>query len=151
MKVFRFMSYDEFKKYKEGQVLENNTKHLGKTNSVGFCFLDADEIDIKQALHFLSGIASFDICAVFETKKKLNKTYGEYAKPIKDYDKQNPLQFYHDLIMLSQDIPENRMRINEYCTKKYSKADFRLIKYSENVWNQWNIIDHQKELVWKEV
>ena len=35
--------------------------------------------------------------------------------------------------------------------KKYSKADFRLIKYSENVWNQWNIIDHQKELVWKEV
>lgn len=151
MKVFRFMSYDEFKKYKEGQVLENNTKHLGKTNSVGFCFLDADEIDVKQALHFLSGIASFDICAVFETKKKLNKTYGEYAKPIKDYDKQNPLQFYHDLIMLSQDIPENRMRINEYCTKKYSKADFRLIKYSENIWSQWNIIDHQKELVWKEV
>lgn len=151
MKVLRFMSYDEFKKYKEGQVLENNTKHLGKTNSVGFCFLDADEIDIKQALHFLSGIASFDICAVFETKKKLNKTYGEYAKPIKDYDKQNPLQFYYDLIMLSYDIPENRMRINEYCTKKYSKADFRLIKYSENVWNQWNIIDHQKELVWKEV
>ncbi len=151
MKVFRFMSYDEFKKYKEGQVLENNTKHIGKTNSVGFCFLDADEIDVKQALHFLSGIASFDICAVFETKKKLNKTYGEYAKPIKDYDKQNPLQFYHDLIMLSQDIPENRMKINEYCTKKYSKADFRLIKYSENIWSQWNIIDHQKELVWKEV
>lgn len=151
MKVFRFMSYDEFKKYKEGQVLENNTKHVGKTNSVGFCFLDADEIDVKQALHFLSGIASFDICAVFETKKKLNKTYGEYAKPIKDFDKQNPLQFYHDLIMLSQDIPENRMRINEYCTKKYSKADFRLIKYSENIWSQWNIIDHQKELVWKEV
>lgn len=151
MKVFRFMSYDEFKKYKKGQVLENNTKHIGKTNSVGFCFLDADEIDVKQALHFLSGIASFDICAVFETKKKLNKTYGEYAKPIKDYDKQNPLQFYHDLIMLSQDIPENRMKINEYCTKKYSKADFRLIKYSENIWSQWNIIDHQKELVWKEV
>lgn len=151
MKVFRFVSYDEFKKYKKGQVLENNTKHIGKTNSVGFCFLDADEIDVKQALHFLSGIASFDICAVFETKKKLNKTYGEYAKPIKDYDKQNPLQFYHDLIMLSQDIPENRMKINEYCTKKYSKADFRLIKYSENIWSQWNIIDHQKELVWKEV
>ncbi len=150
MKVFRFMSYEEFKKYKEGQVLENNTKHSGKTNSVGFCFLDADEIDIKQALHFLSGIASFDICAVFETNKKLNKTYGEYAKPIKDYDKQNPLKFYCDLIMLSQDIPENRIKINEYCTKKYSKADFKLIKYSENIWSQWNIIDHQKELVWKE-
>lgn len=151
MKVFRFMSYEEFKKYKEGQVLENNTKHIGKTNSVGFCFLDADEIDIKQALHFLSGIASFDICAVFETNKKLNKTYGEYAKPIKDYDKQNPLKFYYDLIMLSQDIPENRIKINEYCTKKYSKADFKLIKYSKNIWSQWNIIDHQKELVWEEV
>lgn len=150
MKVFRFMSYEEFKKYKEGQVLENNTKHIGKTNSVGFCFLDADEIDIKQALHFLSGIASFDICAVFETNKKLNKTCGEYAKPIKDYDKQNPLKFYYDLIMLSQDISENRIKINEYCTKKYSKADFKLIKYSENIWSQWNIIDHQKELVWKE-
>ena len=118
MKVFRFMSYDEFKKYKEGQVLENNTKHLGKTNSVGFCFLDADEIDVKQALHFLSGIASFDICAVFETKKKLNKTYGEYAKPIKDYDKQNPLQFYYDLIILSQNNTKNRMRINKYYKKK---------------------------------
>lgn len=151
MKVFRFMSYEEFKKYKEGQVLENNTKHIGKTNSVGFCFLDADEIDIKQALHFLSGIASFDICAVFETNKKLNKTYGEYAKPIKDYDKQNLLKFYYDLIMLSQDIPENRIKINEYCTKKYSKADFKLIKYSKNIWSQWNIIDHQKELVWEEV
>lgn len=150
MKVFRFMSYEEFEKYKKGQVLVNNTKHLGKTNSVGFCFLDADEIDIKEALHFLSGIVSFDICAVFETNKKLNKTYGEYAKPIKNYDKENPLNFLMDLIKLSSDIPENRMRINEYCTKKYSKADFRLIKYSENIWNQWNIIDNQKELIWKE-
>lgn len=150
MKVFRFMSYEEFKKYKEGQVLENNTRHIGKTNSVGFCFLDADEIDIKEALHFLSGIASFDICAVFETNKKLNKTYGEYAKPIKDYDKKNPFEFIIDLLTHSEDIPENRRLINEYCTKKYSKADFKLIKYSENIWNQWNIIDHQKELIWKE-
>lgn len=150
MKVFRFMSYEEFEKYKKGQVLVNNTKHTGKTNSVGFCFLDADEIDVKKALHFLSGIASFDVCAVFETNKKLNKTYGEYAKPIKEYNKENPLESIMDLLTHSADIPENRMTINEYCTKKYSKADFRLIKYSENIWNQWNIIDNQKELIWKE-
>lgn len=151
MKVFRFMSYEEFEKYKKGQVLVNNTKHIGKTNSVGFCFLDADEIDIKEALHFLSGIASFDICAVFETNKKLNKSYGEYAKPLKDYDKENPLEFLINLLDRWEDIPENRMKINEYCTKKYSKADFKLIKYSENIWNQWNIIEHQNELVWKEI
>ncbi len=149
MKVFRFMSYEEFEKYKSGQVLVNNTRHAGKTNSIGFCFLDADEIDIKEALHFLSGIVSFDICAVFETNKKLNKTYGEYAKPIKDYDKENPLEFLINLLNCWEDIPENRMKINEYCTKKYSKADFKLIKYTENVWKQWNIIDHQIEFVWK--
>lgn len=151
MRIFRFMSFEEFKKYKEGQVLVNNTKHIGKTNSIGFCFLDADEFDIKEALHFLSGIVSFDICAVFETNKKLNKSYGEYAKPIKDYDKKNPLEFLINLLDCWEDIPENRMKINEYCTKKYSKADFKLIKYSENIWNQWNIIEHQNELIWKEV
>lgn len=150
MKVFRFMSYEEFENYRKGQVLVNNTKHMGKTNSVGFCFLNADEFDIKEALHFLSGIVSFDICAVFETNKKLNKSYGEYAKPIKDYDKKNPFEFIIDLLTHLEDVPENRIKINEYCTEKYSKEDFKLIKYSEDIWNQWNIIDHQNELVWKE-
>ena len=40
MKIFRFMSRAEFEKYKNNEVLKNDTKHIGKTNSVGFCFLD---------------------------------------------------------------------------------------------------------------
>lgn len=144
MKVFRFMSNEEFKKYKEGQVLENNTKHSGKTNSIGFCFFKIKDFTPEEAMHFLSGIASFDICAIFETKKKLNKTYGVYAGPIEKTG-----YLFDDFINLLCNF-DKHFTATEYCTKKYSKADFRLIKYSENIWSQWNIIDHQKELVWKE-
>ena len=84
MKVFRFMSMQELEKYKRGEILKNDTIHKGRTNSVGFCFLDAEEYKPEQAFHFLSGVVCPYICVVFETKTKLNKTYGIYAKPIKN-------------------------------------------------------------------
>lgn len=143
MKVFRFMSKEEFKKYKKEKLLINNKKHNGKTNSIGFCFFDFEEYTPEEAMHFLSGIATFDICAVFETEEKLNKTYGVYAKPIKSTV--NPLQ---DLINVFNNFFD-RFTANEYCTTEYSKKTMKLLKYSEDIWSQYNIKEQQK-LNWKE-
>lgn len=144
MKVFRFMSNYEFEKYRKGSRLINTTRHNGQTNSVGFCFLSLDEHSPEKAMHFLSGIATFEICAVFETDVEMECTYGIYAKPLK----------------VSNDMRENLMnllltwedsfRTNEYCTKEYSNKDFKLIKFSRNIWQQWNPLENQQELKWEE-
>lgn len=52
MKVFRFMSKLEFEKYKNDITLINNKKHDGKTNSIGFCFLNIEEFTPEEAMHF---------------------------------------------------------------------------------------------------
>ena len=95
-------------------------------------------------MHFLSGIVAFDICAVFETKKKLNKTYGMYAKPIKSTG-----NFAIDLLNMSLHYMDN-FTANEYCTTEYSSEDFKLLKYSENIWQQWKPEEEESKFVWKE-
>lgn len=143
MKVFRFMSKEEFKKYKAGELLENNKKHESKTSSVGFCFFDIKDFEPKNAMHFLSGIVSFDVCAVFEVDKKiLNKTYGVYASPIKRTGD------IEELINLLKGL-NDKFTATEYCTTKYNNKDFKLVKYTENLWDQWLLYDEQEELDWK--
>lgn len=144
MKVFRFMSKVEFEKYKNNFILKNNKKHDGKTNSVGFCFLNIEDHTPEEAMHFLSGIASFDICAVFETTKSLNKTYGIYAKPLKPTG-----NYIQDMMNMLMGFNEN-FKTDEYCITEYNKQNFKLIKYSENIWEQWNPAEEQKSLKWKE-
>ena len=144
MKIFRFMSKKEFEKYRNGEILENKTIHKAKTNSIGFCFLNIDDVKPEKAVHFLSGVVTFDICAVFETGKKLNKTYGIYAKPIKSTG--NP---FEDLLNVFAGYMDSFFRINEYCTTEYSNKDFKLLKYSENIYQQWKPVEEQSELVWK--
>lgn len=147
MRVFRFMSNSEFEMYKAGKVLVNNNNHREKgfkSDSVGFCFFDESEIDIKQAIHFLSGLVSFDICAVFETEKNnLKQGYGIYAKP---------LSMTGILALDLYNVMTNREKIQrtEYSTTTYNNSKFKLIKYSENIWSQYNPIEKQKELMWKE-
>ena len=34
MKIFRFMSRAEFEKYKNNEVLKNDTKHVGRSNAL---------------------------------------------------------------------------------------------------------------------
>lgn len=84
MQVFRFMSNYEFEQYRSGKTLINKKDHhqetKRRTNSIGFCFLDINDYKPEKALHFLSGIVNFDICAVFETDKILNKTWGDLCK-----------------------------------------------------------------------
>ena len=148
MKVFRFMSNDEFQKYRSGKKMISNKDHSkthnGKTNSKGFCFLNLEEYTPEEAIHFLSGIVSFDICAIFETDTKLNKTYGIYAKPIKsDGDMQE------QLIKLLIGLHDS-FTANEYCTSEYDKRSFKLLKYSNDIWNQWNSAEMQSDLIWEE-
>lgn len=128
MKVFRFMSREEFFKYMNGETLQNKKKHIGKTNSIGFCFLDLEEYKPEEACHFLCGIVSGDICAVFEVEESLlNKTWGIYRKP-KEY---------------SEDVMKNTVNLilfpinftaNEYCTTEYSNKDFKLISFALPRW-----------------
>lgn len=145
MKVFRFMSKVEFEKYKNNFTLENNKRHEGKTNSIGFCFLDTEEFTPEEAMHFLSGIVTFDVCAVFETEEKLHKTYGIYAKPIKSTG--NP---FEDLLNIFNGFTY-RFTANEYCVNKYNKKTMKLLKYSKEIWKQWNPAEEQAKLKWVEV
>lgn len=144
MKVFRFMSKVEFEKYKHNFTLQNNTKHDGKTNSVGFCFLDIEEFTPEEAMHFLSGIVTFDVCAVFETEEKLHKTYGIYAKPIKSTG-----NLMEDLLNVLGGFTD-RFTANEYCITEYNKETMKLLKYSKEIWKQWNPIEEQTKLKWVE-
>lgn len=147
MRVFRFMSNEEFEKYINGETLINNTNHKNnkfRTSSDGFCFFNEEAIDIKEAIHFLSGIVNFDVCAVFETDiSTLHKGYGIYAKPLKSTG-----NFAIDLY----NVLTNRETIKrtEYSTKQYNKKTFKLIKFSKNVWKQYRpIIDEQIDLNWE--
>lgn len=145
MKVFRFMSKLEFEKYKNGITLKNSKKHDGKTNSIGFCFLDIEEYTPEEAMHFLSGIVTFDVCAVFETEEKLHKTYGIYAEPIKSTG--NP---FEDLLNIFNGFTD-RFTANEYCITEYNQETMYLLKFSEEIWEQWNPLEEQTKLKWMEV
>lgn len=147
MRVFRFMSNSEFEMYKTGKVLINNNNHREmcfKSDSIGFCFFDESEIDIKQAIHFLSGIVSFDICAVFETDKdNLKQGYGIYKKQCKATG-----NLARDLVIALMN--EDTIKRTEYCTKTYSKENFKLIKFSKDIWKQYTMLEEQKDLKWEE-
>ena len=112
MKVFRFMSINELKKYLNGEELINNKKHKAHTDSEGFCFMNSEDEDPEFAYDFLNGIVSDDLCAEFKTdKKNLNKSWGMYADP---YGK------FFDTIT-----------VDEYCTKKYSYGNFKLLRIAK--------------------
>lgn len=138
MKIFRFMSIEEFKKFNDGEILHNNRVHSAKTTSIGFCFFDLKDYKPHEAMHFLSGLVSFDICAVFETNKSnLKERYGRYHK--------------YNGYSLIPSIFTSRFYATEYCTTEYSNKDFKLIKFSEDIWGQYEPIEEQYELKWIEV
>lgn len=114
------MSQEEFDKYLAGEKLINTTDHRKKyafTHSKGFCFFEymdwdddgVDGISPEYAYEFMTGVATMDVVAVFETDIQLNKSHGRYA---------NPYGSFFDTIWM-----------DEYCIEEYSKETFRLIKY----------------------
>ena len=70
------------------------------------------------------------------------QTYGIYAEPIKTTG-----DFKTDMMRLF-DGYSDKFKATEYCTTEYSKENVKLIKYSENIWAQWNPVE-QQELKWK--
>lgn len=118
MKVFRFMSQEEFDKYLAGEKLINTTDHRKNfPGSVGFCFFKyrdlndyvSGSISPEYAYEFMNGVATMDVVAVFETDQELTKSYGRYA---------DPYGSFFDTIWM-----------DEYCTTKYDNKSFHLIKY----------------------
>lgn len=136
MKVFRFMSYEEFKKYMNGESLYNNKKHKAKTNSIGFCFFDIKDFSPEFAWGFLKGAIFPDICVIFEVDETLlRKGYGIYSDPNKT------------LYELMNFIPK-MIRVSEYCTEKYNKETFKLVKYTTN---KLVFLRNYKNFEWREV
>lgn len=130
------MSKEEFERFNNGEALYNYKQHdENKTTSIGFCFFNLKDYKPHEAIHFLSGLVSFDICAVFETdRSNLKERYGRYHKT-------NTL--------LTPCIFPQVFYATEYCTTKYSNKDFKLIKFSEDIWGQWSIAEEQEDLKWE--
>ena len=155
MKVFRFMSVKEFRKYMLGYKLKNSTNHYlennMKTNSTGFCFFYLDDYKPEKALHMVSGIVNWEICAIFEVPKgKLKETWGRYSKfsQIGNY----PMYVYKNYEEL---IKSQSFISKEYCTQEYEKNTFKLIAFAIPEWyndKEWEwrdakcqIINYQKK------
>lgn len=128
MKLFRFMSKKEFDVLMKGDKLINNKIHTGYTNSVVFCFMEGDTDDAEYSYQFLCGIVSDEVCVIFETDKKLTKSWGRYA---------NPYGSFFDT-----------MTETEYCTNEYDLEDFKPLKYTENI---DYIFSDEDEWLWKEI
>lgn len=132
MKLFRFMSKEEFDKFIEGEKLVNykdHNKEGQKTNSIGFCFLNYAQYKPEEMLHSLTNIVSMDTCCIFETKREnVRRTYGRYSKAI------NKDSFERTTIIA-----------HEYCTTEYSKETFTLLKYAIPDWYNW------EEWNWREI
>lgn len=119
MEVFRFMSLKEFKNLIKGKDLINKTKHSGRTNSQGFCFMKTIDNSPEEAFEFLSGVVSDEVCVIFNTRKRLKKTWGVYADPYG---------------MFFDTITED-----EYCTDKYNNKDFEIVKCAiPDMFKEWS-------------
>lgn len=133
MKLFRFMSYEEFKKYCKGAKMLNTTNHnkdnCKKTNSIGFCFFNYAEYKPEEMLHSVFGIVSCNICCIFETdRKNVRRTYGRYSQAIN-----------------KDSLSRRTIIAHEYCTTEYDKDTFKLLKYAIPDWFNWNVWE------WKEM
>lgn len=105
MKLYRYMSINEFLKLMSGEKLTNINKFsMNRTDSEGFCFLgeetayqqgyDHEEgqiltYDALSCLHFLKGIVSDEVLVEFNPSesaiKKLHEGTGIYSDPQGDY------------------------------------------------------------------
>lgn len=145
MRIFRFMSEEEFNKYKNGEVLINETNHSekgGRTTSKGFCFLDYNKYIPEESFHFLTGLVNDSYCCIFDTNKPLNEGTGIYAD---NSDlKQEEISMKDVFEMFERFITGNyegipRQEVKEYSTCEYSNKDFKLVGYAKpDLWkDKW--------------
>lgn len=137
MYIFRFMSYNEFNKFINGELLVNDKVHKGKTSSVGFCFFSENDtlndlenvkLDCKFNWQFLNGaITDPDVCCIFEVDRGLlSEGYGTYADPYGSF--------------------WDTIDVKELSCKEYNRDKFKLICYCTNFmkFDSWN-----EEADWK--
>lgn len=127
MKVMRFMSLAEFNKYLTGEVLQNYEDHKARTDAIGFCFLDADEYGANDAYHFLSGVVSSEICAIFEVPDHTPFKHGtgQFADPAA-----------RALSIMEAMFNTDTIDVKEYSITEYSDKQFKLVQYCDNfAWN----------------
>lgn len=145
MKLFRFMSEEEFIKYNNGEILVNNTNHNKdnnrKTDSVGFCFLNYAHFKPEEAYHFIIGCSGvffdYDICAIFETdRNNVINSRGRYAEPI------NPIEYN-----CIPPVERKKFIAKEYCTTKYSKETFKLLQWAKPEWINWDNWEWQSHVI----
>lgn len=131
MKLYRYMSKEEFQKMSSGMPMVPRRGHFAaRTVSKGFCFLgekttfeasrwdedcnfDGYETVIftpEKCLAFLNGIVDADILVEFEAEEtEIAKSWGTYSNPIDQ---------------------EDTMDIIEYCTPTYDRDRFVPLRYA---------------------
>ena len=126
MRIYRFMSQEELDRYLAGETLENRTEWEremhNRSSSVGFCFFGDDD-PIESRLRYLSGVVDFTVIAEFEAdNRKLEQSVGWYRDLSKDDG-------------ISWPVPTRAVK--EYCTKRYSRESFRLIRAGTVMQSGW--------------
>ena len=132
MKLYRYMSFNEFNKMNAGITIVGKRSFKARTNSEGICFLgektpaetyytEYDENDLpysvevnytftpEDCMRFLCGIVSKDILVEFETDStNIRESWGTYSDP----------------------YGEDCMGITEYCTPSYNRDTFIPVRYA---------------------
>lgn len=116
LRLYRFMSAEEYEKLIGGEKLTNETVHADHgrhTDAVGFCWTPVPPF---QSIRFLVGIVdpAYCVCAIFPAGK-VRKCRGKYAVG-------------------------NGWK-NEYCCTSYSLDDIELIYASR----EWSHLPNKKE------
>ena len=131
MILHRYMSEREFEAYTKGKTMRNDTKHgeSAKTTSVGFCFFPEEP---EEAHRWLRGIVCDDVCVTFDVPEdKVKKSVGTYNDPDKsDNSIGAVLMDIFDHFMGNEMKNIVYMEKVEYCCKRYSRKDFKLVKFT---------------------
>ena len=114
MKVFRFMSKEEFEKYLKGETLTNATDHskMHGSDAVGFCFLEFKGIEsVRKAFLFLIGLVNTDVLVVFKAPDDFLK---KGKATVSDPDRYEEFE---------------TMEVEELSCLSYSKNELKLIDF----------------------
>ena len=138
MIVYRFMSKEEFDKYNKGELIEGRLQDVYKGsdayNQSVVCFFSADNLEeaekeAGESWEYMSGIASDEVCAIFEffhNDFKLGR--GTYEDP--DSYFWDPFIFIEEVLVSSYSNKD--FKLKSFCTKK---GDFSF--YDEDwVWSR---------------
>lgn len=135
MKLLRFMSAAELEAFRSGELLENTTRHQAKTDAQGFCFLNYADYDEQYAYHFLSGIVSTQVVAIFDipdkdAKKYLKEGSGLFADPNGRF--------------------MDTISVTEYSTERYHNKAMKLEKFCDDFDGRYEEDSFNRIFEWKQ-